>query len=395
MDIRKLAEEVQGYVVGIRRELHRFPEPSEQEFETTRRVAGELGAIGIPCRRFEPTGLMADIAGDKPGGMVALRADMDALSLTERSGVEFSSQNEGFMHACGHDAHTAMLLGAGKILWGLREYFAGTVRLIFQPAEETAAGARAILSQGAGDNVDAFFGLHVFPFLKAGAVLSRPGAFMAASDAVRITVTGKACHGASPNHGVDATVVAAEIIMALQTIISRRMHPLEPAVFTIGKINSGTRFNIVSGCAEMGGTTRFFNEDMRPLIQKLAREIIEGVAVAHGAAAQVEFAPFTNVVSNDKKMHDIAMAAAGKIALGSAPVGECGQSMGSEDFCEYSKLAPGVFVQLGTGGEYPIHSDRFTVDEDAFITGTALHVQVALDTLGELKIRGISNKANA
>lgn len=380
MEIRKLADDALKHVVAIRRELHRYPEPSGEEAATTDRIARELDKLGIAYHRFDPTGLMADIVGASPGKTIALRADIDALSLPECSGVEYASEHGGLMHACGHDAHTAMLLGAAKLLNGMREHMKGTVRLIFQPAEESASGARAIIGQGAAEGVDAFFAIHVQPQMPAGTVFYKEGPIMAASDTIHITVEGKACHGANPQQGIDATVVSAQIITALQTISSRRISPKDPVVVTIGTLRSGTRFNIVSGRAEMEGTMRYYQNELRPVLQGMLEEIVTGVASANGAKAAVTLTPFTKATINDADMAALCARAAAKIADN---VEECEASMGSEDFGEFCERGPGAMFWLGVGGEYPLHSDRFTLDENSLSAGIALYVQAALDYLSQ------------
>ena len=238
MDIKTLAHEVFPYVVEMRRDFHMHPEPSFEEFRTTQRIAEELGKMGIACRLFEPTGLIGEIKGGKSGKCIALRADIDALTTQEKTGLPYASQRDGYMHACGHDTHTAMLLGAAKVLSSVKEELCGTVKLIFQPAEELASGAKHIVAQGAIEGVDAAFGQHIFSGIPAGTLSISEGALLPAADYFKLTVKGRASHGALPDEGCDATVAASAIVMALQTISSREFSPLDPVVVTVGTLHS-------------------------------------------------------------------------------------------------------------------------------------------------------------
>ena len=280
-DIKKLAHEVYPYVVEMRRDFHRHPEASFEEFRTTKRIAEELDKMGIPYRLFEPTGLVGEIKGGKPGKCIALRADIDALTTTEKTGLPYASENEGYMHACGHDTHTAMLLGAAKILSSVKDELSGTVKLIFQPAEELASGAKCIVEQGVLDGVDAAFGQHIFSRQPAGSLSLSEGTLHPAADYFKLTVTGKASHGALPDEGIDATVAAAAIVMALQTISSREFSPLDPIVVTVGTLHSGARFNIISGEAVLEGTVRIFNKDIHPRMPEIIERIAKQIGRAH------------------------------------------------------------------------------------------------------------------
>lgn len=385
MDVRKLAEEVQPQVVAFRRDLHRHPEPSMQEFRTTDRIAEELTKLGIAYKRLDPTGLTADITGTKPGKgrTIALRADIDALSITEVSGVEFSSENPGFMHACGHDTHAAMLLGAAMILNAHRDEFCGTVRLLFQPAEEIAKGAKAVLAQHALDGVDAMYGQHIMATAAPGLVALRDGGQAAAADIFRIKVIGKAGHGAMPEACVDATVAAAAIVMNLQSIVSRELPPSQPVVVTVGKLESGTRFNIISGEANMEGTIRSFDPEIHHSLPAIVERIAKGTAAAYRCEAEVEYEMMTEVLMNDPHMSDLIRAAAKKVIASPNLLAEVPRIMGGEDFADYTLQYKCGFAMIGGGGKYPQHSDHFRIEEDSFITGVSMHVQVALDYLAE------------
>ena len=380
MDIKQLAHEAFPYVVEMRRDFHRHPEPSFEEFRTTKRIAEELDKMCIPYRLFEPTGLVGEIKGARPGKCIALRADIDALTTTEKTGLPYASENEGYMHACGHDTHAAMLLGAAKILSSVKEELCGTVKLIFQPAEELASGAKHIVAQGALDGVDAAFGQHIFSKIPAGTLSLSEGALLPAADYFKLTVTGKSSHGAEPNEGCDATVAAAAIVMALQTISSREFSPLDPVVVTVGTLNSGARFNIISGEAVLEGTVRLFNKELHPHIPEIMERIAKQTAAAFRCTAELDYQFKTEILMSEPHMTAIARAAAEKL-VPPEKIAPFQRSMGGEDFAEYTAHVPSAFVSLGGGGEAPQHSDEFCIDESAVEVGSALYAQVAVDYL--------------
>ena len=379
-DIKKLAKDVWPYVVEMRRDFHRHPEPSYHEFRTTDRIAEELDKMGIPYRRFEPTGLLGEIVGGKPGKCIALRADIDALSVKENTGLEYASENEGFMHACGHDTHTAMLLGASKVLSSLKDELCGTVKLMFQPAEELGSGAKTIIAQGALEGVDAAFGMHIFSQAPAGTVCMTPGVILPAADSYKLCVEGVTCHGAEPNRGVDATVAAAAIVMNLQTISSREFSPLEPVVVTVGTLHSGSRFNVVSNHAEMEGTVRLFDEELHKQIPGMMERIAKDTAAAFRCTASLEYNILCDMLVNEPNMAALATASIEKV-VGAGNVAPFRRTMGGEDFSAYTHIIPCAFAGLGGGGEAPQHSDMFCIDETAMENGTATYAQVAWDYL--------------
>ena len=381
MDFRELAKQVNDEVVAFRHDLHMHPEASMQEFRTTDRIAEELDKLGIPYRRFEPTGLIGVIEGGKPGKTIALRADIDALSITEKTGLPFQSQNEGFMHACGHDTHAAMLLGAAKVLNRIKDELPGTVRLLFQPAEELACGAKAVIKQGALDGVDFIFGIHIAGQAPVGCIAYCPGASASAADMFKITVKGKAGHGAMPDTAVDATVAAAAIVMNLQTMVSREFPPTQPVVVTVGKLVSGSRFNIVSGEAVLEGTGRSYDVEIHHKMPEVMTRIAKETAAAFRCEAEVEYNMMTEVLVNDADMLEIVKGAAKKAADDEKLIVEMKPMMGAEDFAEYTVLTKAAFATVGAGGQFPNHSDHVVFDEDSFRTGGALHCQVAYDYL--------------
>ena len=380
MDIKELAHEVFPYVVEMRRDFHMNPEPSFEEHRTTKRIAEELDKMGIPYRLFEPTGLIGEIKGGKPGKCIALRADIDALSIQEKTGLPYASQKEGYMHACGHDTHTAMLLGAAKMLVSVKDELCGTVKLIFQPAEELASGAKHIVAQGALDGVDAAFGQHIFSGIPAGTVAIGEGALLPAADYFRIDVKGKASHGALPDEGIDATVAASAIVLALQTVSSREYSPLDPVVVTVGTLHSGARFNIVSGEAVLEGTARVFNKEMHERMPEILGRIAENTAAAYRCEAKLDYQFKTEILVNEEKMTAIARGAAAKLVPEDKQL-PYKRSMGGEDFAEYTAHVPSAFASLGGGGDAPQHSGMFCIDDQAMETGSALYAQVAVDYL--------------
>jgi amidohydrolase len=381
MDSKKLAAENFDYMVKFRRDLHRHPEPSCEEFRTTDKIAEALDAIGIPYRRLDPTGLIGTIEGGRPGAVVALRADIDALSITEKSGVEFASENPGIMHACGHDVHAAMLLGAAKALYENRAELPGQVRLIFQPAEESLLGAKAVIAQHGLDGVDLIFGLHIFSQMPVGCLAISEGAVTAASDSFKVSVKGAAAHGAMPEKGVDALVAAAATVMNLQSIVSREVSPVEPLVITVGKLNAGTRLNIVAGEAVMEGTVRSFSRELHQRLPGMVERVVKTTAQTYRCTADLEYSMLVEVLMNEAEASRYAREAALKVVAAPELVVPMPRLMGSEDFAEYTAHAKSAFIALGGGGEHPQHSDYFRIEEEAMKTGMAWHIQAALDTL--------------
>ena len=383
MDIRAMAKEQEEAVVAFRRELHAHPELSMEEVRTTEKIAAEMEKLGIPYRRFSPTGLLAEIRGEKPGKTVALRADIDALPIQEATGLPFASAEEGKMHACGHDTHAAMLMGAARVLCQLRKEIPGTVKLLFQPAEESFEGARAVIAQGALEGVDAIFGLHIIAGQPAGTLLCLKGATMAAADTFRVTLKGRTSHGAMPEMGVDATLAAAAVVMNLQSIVSREMPASQSVVMTVGKLVSGTRSNIVSGEAYMEGTARCFDREIHEKLPEIFTRIVQSTAAAYRCTAEINYRAMTDVMVNHPLATEVAYAAAQKAApdAAMAQVSDA-KAMGSEDFAEYTAHTTAGFATLGGGGEYPQHNERFVVEESALVTGVAFYAQVALEFLG-------------
>ena len=389
MDIKEKAENIKDYIIEMRRHFHQNPELSLEEFETTKKIVNELEKMGIEVSTFKDglTGCIGTIKGAKEGKTLLLRADIDALSVHEKTNLEFASRVDGKMHACGHDCHAAMLLGVAKILSEMKDKFSGNIKLFFQAAEEIGLGAKLSIEQGVMDNVDACYGVHVTPRFESPKINMQYGERMAATDVFKLTVEGTSSHGSSPHLGHDAIVASAAIITALQTIVSRINNPLKPAVVTIGTIKGGQRFNIIANEVIMEGNIRTFDEIFRKEIETHIREIAESVAKAHSCTAKLEYRYGTGIVLNkDKNLVDIAQNAVKKL-YGEDSLVEMEKITGGEDFSLLMEKAPGIFGYIGTrnprvpGSEKINHHECFTVDEDALIRGTAVAAQFALDYL--------------
>ncbi len=374
------AKALEEYMVSLRRHFHQHPEKSMEERETTAFIMAQLNEIGIPHRKLSPSGVVAEIAGGRPGKTVALRADMDALTIQEETGLSFASEAEGLMHACGHDLHMAGLLGAAKLLWQERQSLGGNVRLIFQPGEEVGKGAKAVIEQGGMDGVDMVFGMHNMPSLPAGTVAGSVGPVFSAADYFKITIQGKAGHGATPEDAIDATVAASALVMNLQPLVSREISSLESLVITVGQLHSGTRFNIISGEAVLEGTVRSFDPTIHDMVPVAMERVVEGIARAYRVEAKLEYDKVAKACVNEEGFTELCLKSAGKVAQ----VAPEGRQMIAEDFSEYMQLCPGAFFLYGSGCEYPLHSDHFAGDEQALITACAMYAQVAVDALSQI-----------
>ncbi len=384
-ELKKLVDAQKDWVIDMRRKLHRIPEGGFAEFKTQRAVMDALDEIGIPYTT-ERTWVIGLIEGALPGETVAIRADMDALPLQEPEGCSFRSEHDGMMHACGHDAHTAMALGAAKVLYGLRDRLHGRVKLLFQPAEETDGGAEPMVEAGAMENphVSRVYGLHVMPHLPVGKVETRAGTLNASTDTVDIAIRGKAGHGAYPEQGTDAIVCAAQVISALQSIVARNVSPLQSAVLTIGKIKGGTAQNIICDEVKMLGTLRTANAELRAMMKKRIAEMAEGVAAAMNCTADVRITSgYAALVNDDGETARIKRVAARMFGAENV-VDKPAPSMGGEDFSFFSDCAPGAFFHIGcVKPEWmpapPLHSKDFRIDEECLNVGVMMHVALVLD----------------
>ena len=374
------AKNIEKEIITWRRDFHMHPELGYEEERTSKIVEEHLREWGYSIKRVG-TGIIADMGrGEKT---IALRADMDALPIQEENDVPYKSKIPGKMHACGHDAHTAMLLGAGKIIAGHRDELNGRVRLIFQPAEEGGNGAVKMIEGGALEGVDAIFGLHVWMNLPSGVIGIRDGPFLAGAGFFEARVLGKGGHGASPHEAVDPIPISAEIILALQTIVSRNVNPVETGVVSVTAINGGTAFNVIPEEVTLKGTFRYYNPEVGGLIKRRMEEIFRGIAGTHGAGAEFSIRDLVPPTINSKEMADFARNVAEKYGL---KHGEVAMSMGAEDFAYYLQKVPGAFLALGIRNEekgitYPHHHPRFDVDEDVLYLGTAMEVALAFEFL--------------
>lgn len=381
-NIQKLGEKYKDYMVEMRRYFHENPEPSTEEYNTSAKIKEELDKMGIPYVSAAGTGVIGTIQGGKPGKTVALRADMDALQVKECTGLPFASKKEGLMHACGHDGHIASLLGAAKILNEIKDEIQGTVKLFFQPAEETAWGAKKMIEEGALEGVDGVFGIHIWADIELGKISVEAGPRMASTDLFRIKVTGKGGHGSLPHQGVDAVVAGSAIVMNLQSIVSREISPLETAVVSVGQIKSGSRFNVIAPEAFMDGTTRAFSAEVRGKFHGMIDRIAKNTAAAYRAEAVTEYEYLVPVTINDERCSKIAEEAVretfGEEALTTFP-----KITGSEDFSYFSNEREGVLCFVGTGTEnyYPHHHPKFSVDERALPIAASMYAAYAVNYL--------------
>ncbi|KAF0821014.1 Catalyzes the cleavage of p-aminobenzoyl-glutamate to p-aminobenzoate and glutamate, subunit A [Bacillus sp. ZZV12-4809] len=387
----RLKELIAAYsdeITELRRTLHRKPEVSWEEFETTQFICEYLDGLGIDYRRTEPTGVIAEITGGKPGKTVALRGDMDALQVEElNKDLPYASTENGKMHACGHDAHTAMLLIAAKALNEIKEDLPGSVRLLFQPAEEVAEGARMMVEQGAMEDVDNVFGIHIWSQMPTHKVSCTPGPSFASADIFKVTFKGKGGHGAMPHDCIDAAIVASSFVMNVQSVVSRTIDAQQPAVVTIGKMTVGTRFNIIAENAVIEGTVRCFDPETRDYIEKQLQHYAENTAAIYGAKAEVEYTQGSLAVINDKSSAQLVQRVASE-AFGEDVLFNEKPTMGAEDFSFYLEKAPGSFALVGSGNpekdtEWAHHHGKFNIDEDALSTGAELYAQYAWAYLNE------------
>ena len=386
MNLAQTALGLRDYIQSWRRRLHQYPELSLQEVQTTQALAEELDRLGIPVIRFPGhTGLIGVIAGSFPGKTVLLRADIDALPIRENTGLPYAAQN-GAMHACGHDCHAAMLLGAARLLLEHREELPGTVRLLFQAAEETSHGAEYFISQGCLDGVDAAFGIHIWSGLTAPLISVEAGPRMAACDNFELVVHGTAAHGASPHLGCDGIAAAAAAVTALQGYVARRHDVFQPLVVTIGSIHGGEAPNILADTVTLSGTARCFDEALRARLHGDLEALFSAACLPYGCTAQLHWHSLAPaVVNHDPHLVETGQQAARKL-YGPQGLGHLAPLMVSEDFAYYSQHVPTLFCFLGGGSPelgavYPHHNECFRIDEEALPRGAALYAQFALDYL--------------
>jgi amidohydrolase len=386
VDIHQLVVEHKELVIRIRRDLHRIPETAYTEKKTSAYVAEHLRGEGLEVQTGIATyGVVGLLNTGRPGPTLLLRADMDALPVTEDTGLPFASAHDGVMHACGHDAHVAMVLVAATVLSRVKDELNGTIKFLFQPAEEGPGGAKPMIDEGVLENpqVDYSIGCHVWPQIPEGTIGVRSGPFMAAMDRFDIKIIGRSGHGAMPHLCVDALEVGTQVVSALQRISSRHMNPLEPAVVTVGMFHAGTAFNIIPGEAQLIGTTRTFNLDIWNSWAERLETVVRGVCESMGADFEMKFSKGYPPTINDDMMAEVVRRCAQKVA-GEDKVVVPERSMGGEDMSYFLQQSKGCFYALGVGRQEftPLHSNRFDLDENVLALGVETHCRIALDLLG-------------
>lgn len=350
-------------LTGFFEELHMHPELSYEEYETTERIKRELAAAGIEILQIPlKTGVTAIVRGAKPGKTYGLRCDIDALPIAEETDLPYKSKTPGKMHACGHDFHTAAVFGAALLLQERKEELQGTVKILFQPAEESSHGAETVLETGVFSDVTAIFGLHTAAYLPVGTLGIREGSVMAAVDRFELNITGTGCHGGHPDEGVDTILVAASVIQAFQSIVGRNLNPFHTGVVSVTRINGGNTWNVIPDKVELEGTVRSMEKDDRIFIEKRMREIAEHTAAAYGANAELLWYPGPPATVNEKAWSAFAQKVAEESGFEVVPQRN---STGGEDFAFYLEKIPGCFINVGTGVGYPNHHPKFYADEAA------------------------------
>ncbi|MFC2423091.1 amidohydrolase [Fusobacterium polymorphum] len=386
MNVRDITKKYKDYIIEKRRYFHMNPEPSFNEYDTSKVVQEELTKIGIPFEIFAKTGIIATIKGQNPGKTVLLRADMDALEVCEKNNVSYRSQKEGLMHACGHDGHIAMLLGAAHVLNEIKNDISGEIKLLFQPAEEIAKGAKAMIEESKIiDSIDAAFAIHLWQGVPVGKISLESGARMAAADLFSIKVKGKSGHGSMPHETIDAVVVASAIVMNLQHLVSRNTNPLDTLVVTVGKLTAGTRHNIIAGEALLEGTIRSFSDEVWKKIPEQIERVVKNTAAAYNAEAEIDLVRATPPLVNNQDISDILKASAEKL-YGEEVVTKYEKTPGGEDFAYFTQAVPGALAFVGIrndekGINSPHHNETFDMDEEALEMGANLYAQFAIDFL--------------
>ncbi|WP_199118146.1 M20 family metallopeptidase [Pedobacter sp. ASV28] len=388
--IQELSAHIFNEVVGFRQHIHANPELSFKEFETSKYIKDKLSSWGIPYTEMANTGVVGLIQGSIPSDkVIALRADMDALPITEANNKPYKSKNLGVMHACGHDVHSSSLLGTAYILNQLKAEFAGTIKLVFQPAEELLPGGASIMiKEGVLENPkpQSIVGQHVMPLIETGKVGFRSGIYMASTDELYVTVTGKGGHGAQPHQNIDPVLITAHIIVALQQIVSRNADPRLPSVLSFGKVNAHGATNIIPNEVKLEGTFRTLNEEWRNEAHRLMKKMAEGIAESMGGSCHFDIHRGYPFLINEEKLTNEARACA-EDYLGAENVIDLDIWMAAEDFAYYSQVTNACFYRLGTGNAakgttYSVHTPNFDIDEDALKTSTGLMAYIALKQLG-------------
>lgn len=362
-------------------ELHSHPELSYEEYETTERIKRELHAAGIEILQTPlKTGVVAIIRGAQPGKTYGLRCDIDALPIMEETELPYKSEIPGKMHACGHDFHTAAVLGTALLLQERKEKLHGNVKILFQPAEESSHGAETVLQTGILSDVEAIFGLHTAAYLPVGTLGIRAGSVMAAVDRFELNITGTGCHGGHPDEGVDTILVAASVIQALQSIVGRNLNPFHTGVVSVTRIHGGNTWNVIPDKVELEGTVRSMDKEDRVFIEKRMRGIAENIAAAYGAKAELLWYPGPPATVNEETWSAFAEDVAKECAYEVVPQRN---STGGEDFAFYLEKIPGCFINVGTGVGYPNHHPQFYADEAALAPATEYFARLLEEALGK------------
>lgn len=389
MAIKNYILKEKDYIISLRRHFHAHPEVSLKEYETCKKIEEELDDLKIPHRRIGETGVYAWIDGKKAsqGKIVALRADMDALAMEDLKTAPYRSQNTGFCHACGHDAHTATLLGAAKVLKAKEEEFSGQVRLFFQQAEEIGQGARLFVGAGLLEGCERVFGAHVTSRMEKGKVALTKGPQCASCDYFKISIKGKGAHVSTPHLGVDAAYIAAQIVVNLQSIVARSTAPLETVVVGVGVIKAGTQYNIVAEHGEIEGTTRSFLPDVRKFTNDKVVQIAKQTAEMYGAEAEVIFLDYAAPLVNDQDAVKEVTEVAQQLINPADIVSDYPKSLGADDFADYLAVTKGMYAYIGTANEEKLntkavhHHGLFDIDEEALLLSCNLYVDYALQVL--------------
>ena len=387
MNFLEKAQTMQAELTSLYHYFHRFPEPSHFEVETNKRIRQELDALSIPYLAPAPNITIGILKGGRPGKTVGLRIDTDALQMQEDTGLPFQSEKPGLMHGCGHDGHIAMGITAAKMLSSVKEELSGTVKFIFQPAEEGERGAQEVIATGLVQDIDCFFGIHLWSDYPTGTLHISPGPVCASADMFTIRITGKGGHGAYPHLCIDAVTAGAAVVEALQHIPSRFISPMQPVVVTVGCFHAGTRCNIIAQEAELRGTLRTFDNAVCTEVHQLLERLTKQTAAAHGCTAEVEIYKACSVVVNDAALCASAVKSAEKL-MNKENISTQSPSMVGDDFAEYGALGPAVYAQLGIGSAekgtcYAHHHGKFKLDEEMLPLGAALFCQFAYDTCEE------------
>lgn len=383
--VRQLVMNHKDQIIKTRRDLHRIPETAYTEEKTSAYVADYLRNLELDVQTdIAKHGVVGLLRTERQGPTLMIRADMDALPIQEETGLPFASTHKGVMHACGHDAHMAMVLGAASVITRLKDNLQGNIKFLFQPAEEGPGGAAPMIEAGVMENpkVDYSVGCHVWPDIPEGTIGVRAGPFMAAMDRFDIKIIGKGGHGAMPHQSVDALDVGSQVINALQRIVSRKVDPLEPAVVTVGTFHSGTAFNIIPKEAVLSGTTRTFHPDIWKSWKGRIEKIVGGVCESMGAEYELQYTQGYPATINDESMAEVIRRSAEKV-VGKEQVVEPARTLGGEDFSFYLQKSKGCYFALGVGrpGGAPVHNSRFDFREDLMLLGVEIYCQTVLELL--------------